>query len=123
MGFRGIKISTTKELLKHNRIFKIIFFKESALFWIKIINIAYEKKKIKGSYIRHKTGNIKNIYIKGIFLEYFNVDKIKNIINPTYKKISFRAKTSDSASGYKRKTGENIAIIVSAFFGVFFIKK
>ena len=96
---------------------------ESVLFWIKITNIAYEKKKINGSYIRHNNGNIKNIYINGIFFEYFKVDKFKNIINPTYKKISFLAKTSASAKGYKRKTGENIAIIVSVFFGTFFIKK
>jgi len=50
------------------------------------------------------------------------LDKCKNIINPTYKKISFLAKTSISAIGYKRNIGENIAIIVKIFFGTSFIK-
>tara|TARA_B100000780_G_C21074371_1_gene432470 strand:+ start:889 stop:1023 length:135 start_codon:yes stop_codon:yes gene_type:complete len=44
-------------------------------------------------------------------------------MNPTYRKTSFLAKTSSSAIGYKINIGENIAMIVRVFFGVFLIKK
>ena len=111
------------ELLKLKIIFNIIFFGDSFLFLIKIINITNEKKKMIGSHIRHSIGNTKNMYIRGIFLEYLILDKIKNIINPTNINTSFRAKTSISATGYKRNIGESIAIIVKLFFGTSFINK
>ena len=111
------------ELLKLKKILNSIFLNECLLFFIKIIKTGNKKKKMKGSHIRQRIGNIKNTYIKGIFIEYLLFDKFKNIIKPTYKKTSFLAKTSSSAIGYKIKIGENIAKTVKIFLGVSFIKK
>ena len=71
--------------------------------------------------MRHNIGYIKKIYIKETLFEYLTLDRFKKIINHTYKKISFLAKTSISATGYNKKIGENIAIIVKVFLGTFLI--
>ena len=60
------------------------------------------------------------MYINEWFMFLVLLHSFKKKIKPTYKKISFLPSTSISATGYKRNTGENIAIIVNIFFGTFF---
>jgi len=119
---RRIYIIVNKDVLKLKKIFIKLIFNGASLFFNKSRKIGNGKKKKKGSHTKIRKGKVKNIYTNEVFFEYLVFKRIKNIINPTNKKTSFLAKTSNSANGYKRNKGENKAVTVNIFFGTSLIK-